>query len=494
MNKRRSGILLHITSLPGSEGIGTLGSEAFRFVDFLKESGQKLWQILPLGPAGSGNSPYQCYSAFAGNPLMIDLHLLVEDHLLEEKLLEGTPHFSKKQVDFDKVENWKMSLLRQSFTVFIDKKKIAFEVDYWRFLDEHSWWLNDHALFMAIRKLLKGLEWGKWEREVKFRYPETLSGLSEQLAEETEFQKYLQFIFFRQWHRLKEYANHHEIQIVGDVPLYVSGDSSDLWANTDIFLLDADLNPTKVGGVPPDYFSETGQLWGNPVFDWQRLSERNYDWWVARIHFNLRMFDLVRIDHFRGLESFWAIPADENTAINGQWVPAHGRELLRLLKQQLGQLNFIAEDLGTITPEVDRLREEFNLPGMKVLQFAFTTGPSNKDLPHNYEKNTVVYTGTHDNDTTLGWLKTLESDERKNLVLYTGEPVEGKLQKIIGMAIGSVAETAIIPMQDVLELGSESRMNTPGTSTGNWRWRFQWSQLKAGQIKFLEELTKKYNR
>lgn len=494
MNNRRSGILLHITSLPGPEGIGTLGSEAYRFIDFLKESGQKLWQILPLGPAGSGNSPYQCYSAFAGNPLLIDLHLLVEDRLLEEKLFEGTPRFSKKQTEFDKVEKWKMPLLQQSFDNFTAKNHERFAGEYWRFLDEHSWWLNDHALFMAIRKHLKGLEWSKWERDVKFRYPETLDELSIYLKDEIEFQKYLQFIFFRQWHRLKEYANHNGVQIVGDVPLYVSGNSSDIWANTDIFLLDANLNPTQVGGVPPDYFSGTGQLWGNPVFDWQRLAERNYDWWVARIHFNLRMFDLVRIDHFRGLESFWAIPAEESTAINGKWIPAHGRELLQLLKQQLRNLNFIAEDLGIITPEVDQLREAFELPRMKVLQFAFATDATNKDLPHNYERNTVVYTGTHDNDTTLGWLKALEKDERKNLVLYSGEPVEEKLQKIIEMAIGSVAETAIIPMQDVLELGSESRMNTPGTATGNWGWRFRWNQLKSTQIKFLKELTQKYNR
>jgi len=494
MSKRKSGILLHITSLPGKEGIGTLGNEASRFIDFLKESGLKLWQILPLGPAGSGNSPYQCFSAFAGNPLLIDLELLVEEDLLNKEALETIPKFSVKNVDFEKLEQWKMPLLREAFHIFQEQKRVAYEVEYWRFLDEHSWWLSDHALFMAIRKHFDGKEWSKWERAVKFRYPEVLKELSLLLAEEIEFQKYLQFVFFRQWHRLKNYANKNEVQIVGDVPLYVSGDSSDIWANTDIFLLDADLNPTYVGGVPPDYFSETGQLWGNPVFDWERLQEREYDWWVARMHFNLRMFDSVRIDHFRGLESFWAIPADEETAINGKWVPAHGRELLKMLKGQLGELNFIAEDLGIITPEVDRLREKFDLPGMKVLQFAFSTDAANKDLPHNYGHNFVVYTGTHDNNTTLGWLKELKGEEKENVTKYVGEPVASKLNSVVEMALASVADTAIVPMQDVLELGSESRMNTPGTATGNWTWRFEWSQLKKSQKLLLKEVTEKYNR
>jgi len=494
MNKRKNGILLHITSLPGAEGIGTLGKNAFGFVDFLKESGQKLWQILPLGPAGSGNSPYQCFSAFAGNPLLIDLSMLAEEKLLDSSILTSVPKFSKKEVEFEKIENWKIPLLKQCFDVFNSKKKVEYEVEYWRFLDEHGWWLNDHALFMAIRKHYEGLEWAKWEREAKFRYPEAMTELSELLKEEIEFQKFLQFVFFRQWYHLKNYANQNGVEIVGDVPLYVSGDSSDIWANTDIFMLDADLNPTQVGGVPPDYFSETGQLWGNPVFDWTRLAEREYDWWVARMHFNLRMFDKVRIDHFRGLESFWAIPAEETTAINGKWIPAHGRELLRMLKDQLGQLDFIAEDLGVITPQVDQLREEFDLPGMKVLQFAFTTDAANKDLPHNYERNCVGYTGTHDNNTTLGWLNELEKQEKKTVAHYTGDPVNEKLNAIVEMVVSSVANTAIIPMQDVLGLGSESRMNTPGTATGNWGWRFQWSQLKAGQKKFLKEITEKYNR
>jgi len=494
MSDRKSGILLHITSLPGEEGIGTLGTDAYHFVDFLAETGQKLWQILPLGPAGAGNSPYQCFSAFAGNHLLIDLSLLAEDGLLHLNDIAVRLGFLKKRTVFQKVENWKLPLLQRSFDSFRTQHFDRFKNEYWQFLDEHSWWLNGHALFMAARKHFGGLEWGKWPDDVKFRKPEALQELAVQQADEIEFQKFLQFIFFRQWHRLKNYANQNNVEIFGDVPLYVSGDSSDVWANTDIFMLDANLHPIEVGGVPPDYFSESGQLWGNPVFNWERLQQRDYDWWIARMHFNLRMFNRVRIDHFRGLESFWAIPASEKTAMNGSWVPAHGYNLLSKLKGQLGELLFIAEDLGTITDEVEKMRESFGLPGMKVLQFAFSTDATNRDLPHNYDKNFVVYTGTHDNDTTLGWLRSLETEEKIMLQKYAGASEQDQLNNVVEMAFSSVAETAIIPMQDILELDSDSRMNTPGTATGNWEWRFSWRQLKARQKQLLKELTEKYNR
>ena len=494
MGDRKSGILLHVTSLPGKEGIGTLGSEAHRFVDFLEETGQKLWQILPLGPAGAGNSPYLCYSAFAGNPLLIDLELLTEEGLLHLDELVVRSHFLKKRTDFQKVERWKLPLLRKSFKEFQNRQFDRFNTEYSQFLDEHNWWLTNHALFMAARKHFDGLEWGKWPADIKFRKTDALEQLSMQLLEEIEFQKYLQFVFFRQWHRLKNYANQKQVEIFGDVPLYVSGDSSDVWANTDIFMLDEELNPIEVGGVPPDYFSESGQLWGNPVFNWERLQQRDYDWWIARIHFNLRMFNRVRIDHFRGLESFWSIPASEKTAMNGAWVPAHGYNLLLKLKEQLGELFFIAEDLGTITDEVEKMRETFGLPGMKVLQFAFSTDASNKDLPHNYDRNFVVYTGTHDNDTTLGWLRSLENDEKRMLEKYAGIAEQDQLKNVVEMALASVADTAIIPMQDILELDSNARMNIPGTAKGNWEWRFSWTQLKQNQKKFLKELIQKYNR
>ena len=492
MTNRKSGILLHITSLPGQEGIGTLGKEAYAFVDFLEESGQKLWQILPLGPVGAGNSPYQCYSAFAGNPVLIDLELLLEEDLLNVADFQTLPSFKKTKVEFDKVSTWKSSMLKKAFQQFQENKFEYFRDEYYHFLDEHSWWLDDYALFISACEYFGGLHWSEWDRGIKFREPEAITNLSEKLEEQIAFEKFVQFMFFRQWHRLKRYANDKGIQIVGDVPLYVSGDSSDVWTNTDIFLLDDELNPTDVGGVPPDYFSETGQLWGNPVFNWQRLKERNYDWWMARLHFNLNMFNLVRIDHFRGLESFWSVPADEETAINGRWVPAHGYEMLSLIKSQVGVLPFIAEDLGIITPEVDLLRERFNLPGMKVLQFAFTTDATNRDLPHNYERNYVVYSGTHDNNTSLGWLNAVEGEEKKLVEKYVSK--ENATRHIMEMALASVADTAILPMQDVLELDEKSRMNTPGTANGNWGWRFQWEQLKEGQKTFLKEATEKYNR
>ncbi len=485
---------MHITSLPGNEGTGTIGKNAFQFVDFLVETGQKLWQILPLGPVGFGNSPYQCYSAFAGNPILIDLNLLVEDGLLDKKELRKIPHFSKINIEFDKVDNWKYPLLRKAFDNFKNSVFEKLQDDYLHFTNEQSWWLNDYAFFMAAKKHFGEIVWNEWNDEIKFRDDSALQKLGEELADEIDFRKFLQFTFFRQWFALKDYANKKGVEIIGDVPLYVSTDSADIWTNTDIFLLDENLKPTEVGGVPPDYFSETGQLWGNPVFNWQRLKERNYDWWLARLHFNLKMFDQVRIDHFRGLESFWSIPANEKTAINGKWVPAFGYEMLAEMKEQTGDLSFIAEDLGLITPEVDKLRDDFNLPGMKVLQFAFSTDSTHKDLPHNYTENFAVYTGTHDNDTTLGWLKSINGNERKLVVKHLGGRNKSGLRKAIELALSSVADTAIIPMQDILELGSEARMNIPGTASGNWGWRFQWKQLKRNRKRFLGELTEKYNR
>ena len=494
MNNRKSGILLHITSLPGNEGIGTLGENAFKFIDFLAKTGQKLWQILPLGPVGFGNSPYQCYSAFAGNPLLIDLNFLVEDGLLDKRNLRKTPSFSKRNIEFDKVDNWKYPVLRKTFDNYKSSGLEKFENEFQLFLTEHSWWLNDYALFMAAKIHFGGVPWHNWNDEIKFREKYALQKLETELQVEIEYQKFLQLLFFKQWFKLKEYANSKGVEIIGDVPLYVSTDSSDVWTNTDIFLLDENLKPTEVGGVPPDYFSETGQLWGNPVFNWQQLKERDYDWWLARLHFNLHMFNTVRIDHFRGLESFWSISANEKTAINGKWMAAFGYEMLAKMKEQTGTLYFIAEDLGIITPEVDKLRDDFNLSGMKVLQFAFSTDSTNKDLPHNYSENFVVYSGTHDNDTTLGWLKSLKGEERKQVVKYLGGRNRKALRKAIELALSSVAKMAIIPMQDILELDSKSRMNIPGTASGNWGWRFMWRQLKQRQKRFLQELTEKYNR
>ncbi|SHF29102.1 4-alpha-glucanotransferase [Mariniphaga anaerophila] len=494
MVKRNSGVLAHVTSLPGQEGIGTLGKDAFRFIDFLAETGQTFWQILPLGPVGYGNSPYQCYSAFAGNPLLIDLNLLVEEDILSRNDLEKRPRFLTTRVDFLKVEKWKYPLLRKAFENFQKGKNIELQNSYHHFLEEHGWWLHDYALFMAAKVHFKNAHWSNWEHGLKFRESKALQDYSELLSSEIEFRKFVQFLFFKQWFRLKSYAREKEIQILGDMPLYVSGDSVDIWANTDIFVLDEQLKPTCVGGVPPDYFSGTGQLWGNPVFNWERLQERDFDWWLARLHFNVHLFDKVRIDHFRGLESFWSVPAAEKTAINGQWVPANGFQVLEKFKEQVGSLPLIAEDLGLITPEVENLRNAFNLPGMKVLQFAFSSDPTNEHLPHNYLQNFVAYTGTHDNDTTLGWLQALKGDEHKMVKRYLGSDPDAALEKGIEWIWSSAARSAVLPMQDLLQLGTESRLNTPGVATGNWEWRFNWRQLKSTQKKFLLELTEKYNR
>lgn len=494
MIERNSGIILHITSLPGPEGIGTLGQEALRFVDLLHETGQKLWQILPLGPVGYGNSPYQCYSAFAGNPMLIDLQFLVEDGLLTKQDLKTIPKFPEKRVDFKKVEVSKYPLLQKAFENFQHKKPENLEEEYNKFLKEHGWWLQDYALFMAAKEHFKDLHWREWDYDLKFRKKKAIHKHTELLSGEIDYRKFLQFLFFKQWFRLKEYAHSKKVQIFGDMPLYVSGNSADVWTNTELFMLDENLNPTQAGGVPPDYFSETGQLWGNPVFNWERLEQRDFDWWLARLHFNVHLFDKVRIDHFRGLESFWSVPAGEKTAINGQWLPAKGFQLLKKFKEQVDYMPLIAEDLGVITPEVEKLRDDFKLFGMKVLQFAFGSGPENEHLPHNFLPKFIAYTGTHDNDTTLGWLRSLKGEERKRVRRYLGRPGKRALQKGIEWIWTSSAQSALMPMQDLLQLGTKARLNTPGVADGNWEWRFSWSQLKGKHQNFLREITEKYNR
>lgn len=494
MIDRSSGILLHITSLPGNEGVGTLGADAFRFVDILASAGQKYWQILPLGPVGYGNSPYQCFSAFAGNMLLIDLKQLRNEGLLQDQDLDNPPAFNKNVAEFDKASRWKEKQLRKAFEKFSSDNSKPYFAEYDHFLKEHNWWCHDFALFMSARSHFGNKIWLEWPEEIKFRNPVAIHKLHNELNSETAFHKFVQFMFFRQWFRLKTYALSKGVRIIGDLPLYVSTDSADVWTNTDIFKLDENLNPVMVGGVPPDYFSKTGQLWGNPVFNWQRLKDRGYDWWMARLHFNLNMFHLVRIDHFRGLESFWSVPATETTAINGEWIHAHGHAILAKLKKQTGTLPLIAEDLGMITDEVRKLRHDFNLPGMKVLQFAFTTDAGNEHLPHNYEPNCVVYTGTHDNDTTLGWLKKVKGTEKKMVGKYLGCKRKKALYNALSAIWSSVAVMAVIPMQDLLELGTKYRMNIPGTAQGNWGWRFHWKQLKNKHVSLLRELNEKYNR
>ena len=490
--KRSSGVLLHISSLPGDGGIGCLGKDAFLFVDFLAQAKQKIWQILPLGPVGYGNSPYQCYSAFAGNPMFIDVLQLVADRLIpKEKVTDQ--NFKDKKVEFERVKVWKTAILREAFIGF-QKNFDRYKDEYHTFMQHNSWWLDDYALFRSLKTKYGERVWNTWKKKLIIRDHHTIQGYFKELHAEIDFHRFMQFIFFRQWFKLKVYANSKGIRIIGDIPLYVSFDSVDVWANQDIFLLDGDSKPTQVGGVPPDYFSETGQLWGNPVFDWERVAERDFDWWLARIHFNLRMFDQVRVDHFRGLESFWAIPAEEETAIVGEWLPAKGHELFRKLKEQLGTLEVIAEDLGIITPEVEKLRDDFNLPGMKVLQFAFGSDAKNMNLPHNYSSNFLVYTGTHDNDTSLGWFNSIEKNERRMLHRYIAGNGKQFVRNFMEQAWASAAHTAIAPMQDVLGLDSDARMNTPGVAAGNWNWRFTWPQVRSNHKRFLKQITEKYNR
>lgn len=490
--ERSSGILLHISSLPGDDGIGSMGKEAFQFVDFLAQTKQKIWQILPLGPVGYGNSPYQCYSAFAGNPMFIDIQQLVADRLISRNSVTDQ-HFKAKRVEFERVEEWKMVLFQEAFNGF----KVNFERykdDYYLFMSHNSWWLDDYALFRSLKTKNGETVWNTWSKELVARDWNAIQLAYQELHNEVDFHRFLQYIFFRQYFKLKAYANKKGVRIIGDIPLYVSMDSVDVWANQDIFLLDEEAKPTQVGGVPPDYFSETGQLWGNPVFNWDRVAGRNFDWWLARVNFNLRMFDQVRVDHFRGLESFWAVPAEEETAIVGEWLPAKGYDLFRKLKEQHGTLNVIAEDLGVITPEVEKLRDDFGLPGMKILQFAFSGDETNVNLPHNYTSNFIVYSGTHDNDTTLGWFKSIGKKERKFLHKYIDGRGKQFIENFIEEVWSTAAHTAIIPMQDVLGLDTDARMNTPGIAAGNWDWRFTWSQIRSNHKVFLKRITVKYNR
>ena len=492
INKRTSGILLHPSSLPGKYGIGSLGEEAYKFVDWLSESGQKVWQMLPLGPTDWSHSPYQAYSAFAGNPDLIDLDFLVKDGYLSLNELADPPAFPSGKIDFKTVLPYREKLLKTAFIAF--KESRGFDSSgYHQFWDQHWWWLESWSLFDACRKNLPGKDWNDWEEALQLREDNALASYYTLFKEQIDYSRFLQYLFFGQWFALKTYANQKGVSIFGDIPLYVAYNSSDVWSNQSLFLLDEKREPTLVGGVPPDYFSETGQLWGNPLFDWPRMKERGFEWWMARMHFNLRMLDLVRIDHFRGLESFWAIPAGEKTAINGNWMKANGEEMLQLLQSQIGSLPIVAEDLGLITPEVDQLRKKFNLPGMKVLQFAFSEGAGNTHLPHNYTSDFVAYTGTHDNNTTRGWLNSLNQEELSGVQNYLGTEILDNWH-LIRKAEESVARLAIIPMQDILNLPASARMNKPGTTRGNWIWRMQQKQLNSSSGKQLLELTRLYGR
>ncbi len=491
---RSSGILLHPTSFPSRYGIGDLGSDAYRFIDFLAESSQQLWQILPVGPTGYGNSPYMSYSAMAGNHLLISPEQLGNYGLLTGADLANLPEFPATRVDFEVVIATKMNLFWQAFDRFQHQPNHEFE----QFCQNSQDWLDDYALFMAIKKVNQGKAWNAWDTLIAKRQPEAIATCQESLKTEVMFYKYLQFEFFRQWSPLKQYANQRGIQIIGDIPIYVAHDSADVWSNPEIFCLDVKTGePAGMAGVPPDYFSSTGQLWGNPVYLWRELAKQDFAWWVKRFQGLLNYVDIIRIDHFRGFEAFWQVKQGETTAIKGKWVKAPGDALFTVVNEKLGKLPIVAEDLGTISPEVEALRDKFEFPGMKILQFAFGSGAGNPYLPFNYDsRNCLVYTGTHDNDTTIGWFNQLGEGDKAGLLAYLGSiSTDGVHWDLIRLALSSVGNQAIIPLQDLLGLDTHGRMNMPGKSDeGNWSWRYQAEDLTPQIRDRLKGMTETYGR
>ncbi len=497
---RTSGILLHPTSLPGPWGIGDLGAEAVAFLEFLEETRQGLWQVLPLGPTGFGDSPYQCFSAFAGNPLLVSLDALRHEGLLDAADLPKKAALPEGPVDYGAVQELKGPRLRRAFEAFEEKATAAERADLESFCRENAAWLDDFALFMAAKRAHGGASWNEWESDLRQREAPALERVRRELAGDVRREQFAQFLFFRQWGSVREQARVRGIRILGDLPIFVAHDSADVWAHPEIFHLGADGRPSHVAGVPPDYFSATGQLWGNPLYRWDALARTGYRFWVERFRSALRLFDVVRLDHFRGFEAYWEVPADEETAANGRWVLGPGAVLFEAIEAALGPLPVVAENLGVITPEVEALRERFGWPGMAILQFAFgSDAHSNDFLPHNYERRLVVYTGSHDNDTAVGWWRGGVGDttrqpeevekERAFARDYLGTDGGEIHWDLIRMALTSVAETAIVPLQDVLGLGSEARMNVPSRSAGNWRWRFRREQLTPATRQRLRRLT-----
>ncbi len=507
LDKRRSGVLLHITSLPGPYANGVIGEDAYRFVDFLKDSGFSVWQTLPLGPTHGDGSPYQSLSVHAGNPQLIDLQWLVERGWLSEHDIHHCftdvlgrskcisiafnafrkqfeePHDNKQREnkcleDLDSDSSVSDSSVSDNSAS--DKQSLDEQSEchnFQRFIREQAFWLDDFALYCALKKENQQKSWVDWPEALKNREKKALDEVRDRLRNSILFYQFEQYLFFSQWLSLKEYANSHGIYLFGDLPIFVAHDSADVWAQRQFFKLNAAGESEVVAGVPPDYFSETGQRWGNPHYQWDALKSAKFSWWVERIDTQQILFDLIRIDHFRGFESSWEIPADEETAINGTWVKSPGKKLLKTLYQTYPDLSLVAEDLGIITEEVNDLREQYNLPGMKILQFAFSGESSNPYLPHNHQVNSVVYTGTHDNDTTLSWLDSLNEDEKNYIQQYFNFPYEQLNQVLMSTAMASVAKLAILPMQDLMGFGEGHRMNTPGTIEGNWQWRFSWEQL-----------------
>lgn len=503
---RSSGILCHVSSLPGRWGIGDLGRAAYRFTDWLASAGQNLWQVLPLGPPGYGESPYQCLSAFAGNPLLIGLDRLAEEGWLSAKELGGAPVPDETSVDFELTSAFRNHCLDRAHAAFRAHAPSALKAEFEAFRHDHAWWLDDFALYAALKKSHGLRPWTTWGDELVATCETARKTLSVAVADDAEYEALLQFHFHRQWRDLQQYAHARGIRLMGDLPIFVAHDSADVWAHQDLFFLDGHGEPTVVAGVPPDYFSETGQRWGNPLYRWDLMERDGFAWWLRRLRHALTQFDLLRLDHFRGFESYWEIPAAFATAAAGRWVAGPGGAFFRRISDELGDLPLVAEDLGVITPVVDALRDEFEFPGMRILQFAFGDDPKALDYrPHQYPRNTVVYTGTHDNDTTLGWFRSRAGQgttrtaaqiaaERAFTLKYLGTDGREIHWDLIRLALASVADTAIIPLQDVLGLGTEARMNLPGSADRNWRWRFTDDMLTPAIADRLAELTAVYDR
>ena len=488
---RKSGILMHITSLPGPYGIGTMGKCAYDFVDFLHGAGQSYWQILPLSPTGYGDSPYQAFSAFAGNHYLIDLDTLEAQGLLaREEITQVQWSSTESRVDFGRMYDHRSALLRKAFARFTDNNALD------SFVEENAHWLEDYALFMALKEAFHGRDWQNWSVSLLMRMPGVLESYRQELAEDIRFHYFLQYAFFQQWEALRQYANSKGIRIIGDVPIYVPLDSADVWANPEIFLLDAGRRPKRVAGCPPDSFSREGQRWGNPLYDWQTMQETGYSWWICRLKAAARMYDVIRLDHFRGFESYWSIPAEDPNAINGRWEKGPGMAFIRAVQQALPGLDFIAEDLGFVTPQVRKLQEDSGYPGMKVIQFAFDSREVGDYMPHSYTENSVCYSGTHDNLTLAQWFGEASPEDIAHAKAYLGlNEQEGLVKGMIRGCMSSVSKLCIVQMQDYLELGGQARMNFPGTlSADNWTWRAKPGSFTPELASSIREITQRYSR